>query len=117
MGSINNTNVNTFSFGSPAAVAEAVVVVADLAAAAAVVMPAVAAAATIGSLITTQNGITDAHSIGANFRDQWGKNLSVYGSYSFADNTVSTTNNIFQQNTSSTNPNHKTKTVLKKIKT
>ncbi|WPU94269.1 outer membrane beta-barrel protein [Mucilaginibacter sabulilitoris] len=54
-----------------------------------------------GSLITAQNGITIARSIGINFRDQWGKNLSVYGSYSFADNTTSTTNNIFQQNPSS----------------
>ncbi|MGF7040513.1 outer membrane beta-barrel protein [Mucilaginibacter lappiensis] len=54
-----------------------------------------------GSLITAQNGITVARSIGVNFRDQWGKNLSVYGSYSFADNTTSTINNIFQQNPSS----------------
>ena len=57
-----------------------------------------------GSLITTQNGITAAHSIGANFRDQWGKKLSVYGSYSFADNTVATTSTNVQQNTSFANP-------------
>jgi len=57
-----------------------------------------------GSLITTQNGITNAHSIGANFRDQWGKSLSVYGSYSFADNTTTTNTNTFQQNTSPANP-------------
>jgi len=57
-----------------------------------------------GSLITTQNGITDAHSIGANFRDQWGKTLSVYGSYSFADNTVNTNTNTLQQNTNPVNP-------------
>jgi hypothetical protein len=57
-----------------------------------------------GSLTTTQNGITLAHSIGANFRDQWGKYLSVYGSYSFADNTVNTINTISQQNTSAFNP-------------
>jgi hypothetical protein len=67
-----------------------------------------------GSLITAQNGITDARSIGVNFRDQWGKNLSVYGSYSFADNTTSTTNNIFQQNTSSTNPSQQTQYSLEK---
>ncbi|GAC1559569.1 MAG: TonB-dependent receptor [Mucilaginibacter sp.] len=57
-----------------------------------------------GSLTTSQNGITDAHSIGANFRDQWGKALSVYGSYSFADNTVTTNNKVSQHNTSLVNP-------------
>lgn len=100
LGSINNTNVNTFSFGSA--------------------NPgggggggfgggggrgnAARGGQNNGSLTTTQNGLTNAHSIGANFRDQWGKELSVYGSYSFSDNTVNTTNNIFQQNTSYFNP-------------
>jgi hypothetical protein len=105
LGSINNTNVNTFSFGSTGGggggggggfgggggrgnAARG--------------------AQNNGSLITTQNGLTDAHSLGANFRDQWGKSLSVYGSYSFADNTVSTTNNIFQQNTSVARPSSET---------
>ncbi len=99
LGSINNTNVNTFSFGNAS--------------------PggggggfgggggrgnAGRGGGNSGSLITTQNGITDARSIGANFRDQWGKNLSVYGSYSFADNTVNTINNVLQQNTSPVSP-------------
>ncbi len=103
LGSINNTNVNTFSFGNTngggggfgnggggfggggrgnAA----------------------RGSVNTGSLTTTQNGITDAHSLGANFRDQWGKSLSVYGSYSFADNTTTTNSNTNQQNTSPTNP-------------
>ena len=56
-----------------------------------------------GSLITAANGITNARSIGANFRDQWGKALSVYGSYSFADNTVNTITNTLQQNTNPVN--------------
>jgi len=98
LGSINNTNVNTFSFnptsgggggglGGGGGRGNAG-----------------RAAQNTGSLITTQNGITDAHSIGANFRDQWGKSLSVYGSYSFADNDVSTTSTNLQQNTSPSNP-------------
>lgn len=37
-----------------------------------------------------QNGLTDVHTAGLNYRDQWGKNLSVYGSYSFSDNTTNT---------------------------
>jgi hypothetical protein len=36
------------------------------------------------------NGITDVHTAGLNYRDQWGAKLSVYGSYSFADNTTNT---------------------------
>lgn len=100
LGSINNTNVNTFSFGGPGG----------------------GGGGGFGggggrgnagrgggfggggSLITTQNGTTQAHSLGANFRDQWGKSLSVYGSYSFADNTTNTINNILQQNFSPVNP-------------
>ena len=90
LGNINNTNINTFTYGSSG----------------------VARGggggfggggggrgnALMGSSSTTnQNGITDAHAIGLNFRDQWGKHLSVYGSYSFSDNTVNTISNTFQQ--------------------
>ncbi|WP_183562184.1 outer membrane beta-barrel protein [Mucilaginibacter sp. SP1R1] len=96
LGSINNTNVNTFSFGSTGGGGGF--------GGGGGRGNAGRGGGNSGSLITTQNGITDAHSLGANFRDQWGKNLSVYGSYSFADNTVSTTSNTFQQNTSATNP-------------
>jgi hypothetical protein len=49
-------------------------------------------------LATTANGITDAHSIGTNYRDQWGKYISVYGSYSFTDNSVFTQSNTLQTN-------------------
>ncbi|GAB3923430.1 TonB-dependent receptor [Mucilaginibacter myungsuensis] len=45
-----------------------------------------------------QNGITDVHTAGVNFRDQWGDKLSVYGSYSFQDN-VSNTNSTTKQQT------------------
>ena len=43
-----------------------------------------------GSTTNIPNGITDVHTAGLNYRDQWGKALSVYGSYSFADNTTNT---------------------------
>jgi len=98
LGSINNTNVNTFSFGSPTGGGGGGFGGGGGRGNAA------RGGQNNGSLTTTQNGLTDAHSIGANFRDQWGKNLSVYGSYSFADNTVNTTNIIDQYNTSPTNP-------------
>jgi hypothetical protein len=55
-----------------------------------------------GGLATTANGITDAHSIGTNYRDQWGKDMSIYGSYSFADNTTLTNSSSFQTNNNQT---------------
>jgi len=90
LGNINNTNINTFSYGGGTggrgggggfggggggrgnALQSA-------------------------SGTTTANGITNAHAIGFNYRDQWGKYLSVYGSYSFSDNTINTISNTFQQ--------------------
>ncbi len=91
LGSVNNTNVNTFSFNSSNGAGGGR-------------GNAGRGGQNIGSLITTQNGITEAHSLGTNFRDQWGKSLSVYGSYSFADNTTATNSTNFQQNTNPINP-------------
>jgi hypothetical protein len=91
LGNINNTNLNTFSFGGGGG----------------------AggnfggggggggrgnAARGAGGATSNQNGITTARSIGGNYRDQWGKSVSVYGSYSFADNDTYTTSNILQKN-------------------
>lgn len=97
LGSVNNTNVNTFSFNSSGGGGGGFGGGRGRG-------NAGRGGQNAGSLITTQNGITDAHYIGANFRDQWGKKLSVYGSYSFADNTVATNSINIQQNTSPTNP-------------
>lgn len=44
------------------------------------------------------NGLTDTHTAGLNYRDQWGTNLSVYGSYSFQDNVTNTISTTKQQN-------------------
>jgi len=96
-GSINNTNVNTFSFGTTGGGGGNFGGGGGRG-------NAGRGGGNNGSLITAQNGLTDAKSIGVNFRDQWGKNMAVYGSYSFADNTTTTNNNIFQQNTSKANP-------------
>jgi hypothetical protein len=99
LGSVNNTNVNTFSFNPTGGGGGG-----GFGGGGGGRGNAARGAQNSGSLITTQNGITDAHSLGANFRDQWGKKLSVYGSYSFSDNTVSTNSTNFQQNTNAQNP-------------
>jgi hypothetical protein len=99
LGSINNTNVNTFSFGSNSPGGGG-----GFGGGGGGRGNAARGSQNSGSLITSQNGITDARSIGSNFRDQWGKNLSVYGSYSFADNTVTTNSINNQENLSADNP-------------
>jgi hypothetical protein len=50
------------------------------------------------SLVSNKDGITLARAIGTNYRDQWGKAISVYGSYSFSDNTTNTTTNTLTTN-------------------
>jgi hypothetical protein len=50
------------------------------------------------------NGITTARAFGLNYRDNWGKKVTVYGSYSFSNNTVNTITNSIQNNISPDNP-------------
>jgi len=49
-------------------------------------------------LSSTKDGITIARAIGTNYRDQWGKYISVYGSYSFSDNSTFTQSDNLQTN-------------------
>ena len=51
-----------------------------------------------GGNSSNTNGITTARSIGFNYRDSWGKKVTVYGSYSFSDNSVNTVSSTLQQN-------------------
>ncbi len=74
LGNLNNTNTSLFNFGPP------------------------------GSNNSPTNGITTTRSLGLNYRDSWGKKVTVYGSYSFSDNTVNVNTNTLQQNLSPTNP-------------
>jgi uncharacterized membrane protein YgcG len=54
--------------------------------------------------VSTANGITTNRSIGTNYRDDWDKKITVYGSYSFADkdkeqSTTTVQQNLFQSGT------------------
>jgi len=105
LGNINNTNVNTFSFNSPINTGGG----ADLLDSKKMALDALMSGKLTGggnftNQASQQTGITNTHSAGFNYRDQWGKYLSVYGSYSFADNTVVTQSNTLQQNTSPISP-------------
>ena len=92
LGSINNTNANLFNFNAAGASVGGGGVGGGGGRGNAL------RATTSSGLATTSNGITDARSIGTNFRDQWGKDVSVYGSYSFNDNSVFTKSIINQTN-------------------
>ena len=114
LGNVNNTNVNTFSFGTPTPPPAG----GNLLSAKKIAMDQVQVGSLAGIKVnlsgggggnfTSQasgvNGITDTHAAGVNFRDQWGKHLSVYGSYNFSDNTVFTSTNTLQQNNTLSNP-------------
>ncbi|WP_186292582.1 outer membrane beta-barrel protein [Mucilaginibacter corticis] len=78
LGNLNNINTNTFNFGNNGGA------------------PGGRQRGGGGgqgnsSLVSNKDGITNARAIGTNYRDQWGKYLSVYGSYSFSDNSTGTT--------------------------
>lgn len=54
-----------------------------------------------GNPSSNTDGITNVHTGGINYRDQWGANLAVYGSYSVSDNTTDTHQSSIQKSTSS----------------
>ncbi|MES2267756.1 MAG: outer membrane beta-barrel protein [Bacteroidota bacterium] len=92
LGNLNNTNVNTFSYGAATGGAAGGGGFGGGGGG-----RGNAARGSSGST-TNANGITNARSIGLNFRDQWGKTLSVYGSYSFSNNTTYTNSTTLQNN-------------------
>lgn len=51
-----------------------------------------------------QNGITTARAAGLNYRDDWSKKLTAYGSYSIAVNSVSTSSAMIRDNLSGQSP-------------
>jgi hypothetical protein len=70
LGSVNNTNSNLFNFGSNAS-------------------------GTGGS--TNGNGITTATALGLNYRNDFGKKVTLYGSYSYAKRDNNTISSSFEQ--------------------
>lgn len=90
LGSLNNTNINTFSFGGGGGGFGGG-------------GRGNGGRGGGGGTPTPINGITNAKSLGLNFRDQWGKNLSVYGSYSFANNSTFSHSTNEQKNPGNTN--------------
>nr|WP_294945969.1 outer membrane beta-barrel protein [uncultured Mucilaginibacter sp.] len=86
LGNLNNTNTNLFSFGGPPGGGGG------------------PRGGGPGGNANAANGITTARSLGFNYRDSWSKKTTAYGSYSFANNTVSSTSTTIQNNISLNNP-------------
>jgi outer membrane receptor protein involved in Fe transport len=81
LGAVNNTNANLFNFNGGG-------------------RGGGARGANFGSDSRGSNngpGITLSRSIGLNFRDKWGKKLSVYGSYSFSARNTTVASSVFSQ--------------------
>jgi uncharacterized membrane protein YgcG len=103
LGNLNNTNVNTFSFGSGAAGGGGNRGGGNFGGGGGGGGRGNALRGSSNGQTVNANGINTSRSIGANYRDQLGKYVTLYGSYSFSDNTTNTLNNVFQQNNTGTN--------------
>jgi len=86
-GNLNNTNTNLFNFGGG---------------------PGGRGGGPRGLFGGNTNGITTARSFGFNYRDNWGKYVTAYGSYSYADNTINTISSSLQNNISGQSPSTQT---------
>ncbi|MES2807909.1 MAG: carboxypeptidase-like regulatory domain-containing protein, partial [Bacteroidota bacterium] len=51
-----------------------------------------------GAGVSNRDGITIARAIGTNYRDQWGQFISVYGSYSYSNNSTFTESSTLRTN-------------------
>jgi hypothetical protein len=93
LGNLNNTNTNLFNFGGPGGGGGG--------------RGGGGRGGPPGGN-NTPNGITTARAIGLNYRDSWGKKITVYGSYSFSDNSVYTVTQTLQNNLSPQRPSTNT---------
>lgn len=90
LGNLNNTNTSLFSFGGGGPRSGG---------------PGGGGGRGAGNAGTAStDGITTTRSFGFNYRDQWSKKVTAYGSYSFSDNTINTISSSIQSNTSLTAP-------------
>ena len=84
LANLNNTNTNLFNFGGPGG--------------------RQGGGGGPGGNNNNQAGISINRSVGLNYRDSWGKKVTVYGSYSFSDKSTNTISSTIQNNISLVNP-------------
>ncbi|HPH86052.1 MAG TPA: carboxypeptidase-like regulatory domain-containing protein, partial [Ferruginibacter sp.] len=95
LGNLNNTNASLFNFGSIGGSMGNMI--SSMARGMGIGQGGGGVASALGNL-GASDGIGTTKSIGLNYRDEWGKKVSVYGSYSFSEKGTSTLKDITQQN-------------------
>ncbi|MFD2144759.1 outer membrane beta-barrel protein [Mucilaginibacter antarcticus] len=89
LGNINNTNTNTFNFGGGGG---------NRGGGGGGGPRGGGGGGGGGAGVSNRDGITIARAIGTNYRDQWGQFISVYGSYSFSNNSTFTQSSTLRTN-------------------
>lgn len=92
---INNTNASLFNFGSMGGAMGNVI--SSMARGMGIGRGGGGVASALGNF-GNSDGISTNKSAGFNYRDEWGKKISAYGSYSFSNRGTSTIKNVTQQN-------------------
>jgi len=95
IGNINNTNANTFNFGSGGSAMASMM--GGMARSMGIGRGGAGAGAAFGNF-GNSDGINVNKSLGINFKDEWGPKVSAYGSYSFSDKRSTVFQNISQEN-------------------
>lgn len=94
LGNINNTNASTFNFGSMGNMGS---MVGGMVRSMGIGRGGAGVGASFGNFGGSE-GIGTTKSIGFNYRDEWSKKVSAYGSYSFSERGTNTIKDITQQN-------------------
>ncbi len=95
LGNINNTNASLFNFGSIGGSMGNMI--SSMARGMGIGQGGGGIASAIGNF-GNSDGIGTTKSIGINYRDEWGKKISAYGSYSYSQKGITTIKNITEQN-------------------
>jgi len=97
LGDLNNTNVNTFNFGAMGLSSSMANMIGGVIRSFGFGRGGSGAGSSVMDF-GFSDGISTNKSIGINYRDQWGKKISAYGSYSFSHKNTATERQIAQQN-------------------
>ncbi|MEO8769188.1 MAG: TonB-dependent receptor [Ferruginibacter sp.] len=102
LGNLNNTNASPFNFGSIGGSMGNMMM--GMAKSMGIGQGGGGVGATLGNF-GVSDGTGTTKSIGLNYRDQWGPKLSVYGSYSYSQKSITTIKAVSKQNFSTDFPN------------
>ncbi|MBC7536622.1 MAG: outer membrane beta-barrel protein [Ferruginibacter sp.] len=105
LGNWNNTNASLFNFGAIGGAMGSMI--SSMARGMGIGQGGGGVAATLGNF-GINDGVGTTRSIGMNYRDEWGKQISAYGSYSYSQKSITTIKTTTQQNADRQFPNTNT---------